>query len=574
MSVRANVTKFNIDQSLQLSADQFEIGVSGTWPFEERGSLSLLTEISSGLLDKNGDRQLVRHIKDGVVDEVELKLDSRTAGTTIRGRDAAAYAIDTTLYIQFGGAAIVEPATGLLAPLPGVTTVLHLPGTWTASAIARYLATRVGLEMAWQAPDYRFRESFSVSGTVLAAIQDLVAPFSQFEPSKVDVWTEGKTLMVRSRPGLAESPEPGAPAVSVRSFEIRDLKARGVQFRSSVLSGIRVLRLTGAGQGAGGPCESITEDEVETLLFDATGDHVTTRVVERTTRRHPDEAILKVVKTTEKADPDSVFGSLRLTQLEKTTCDHDRLFFDEDCNLLNTPREHRQLIEIEAIDPDSTISSLQPVEEHHVTFQYDGEGFRTTQATDKFTWNKDEKHFDPLSSEVIRLVPKGILEYEQITDNFVPGESGWTLQSSRKSPAGGHLPGGPGRSLPNNVSSKNPFHIEMIIDSDLGTKDFQYSNPNLDLGQLNTIRNQAVAASTARELEVTFTASGIPWLHKGQRIRIIGIQNPAGDVVLDTPLDTFLVMENRIDLEETRDGPLYTSQVRAVNWTHQTDEDS
>ena len=569
MPLRSDVTQLTVDQSIQLCADQFEVGIAGTWPFEQRASLDAAT-VWTGLLDEEGDPQYVKHIADGVIDEIDLQASSRQMVSVIRGRDASAVAIDTTFYIEYGGPPDTSTPTseGALAPIPGVTTVLRLPGKWFASAIARDLTQRIGLDLSWHVPDYELKVPFSVSGPVINALQELAAPFSQFEPSRVDVWVEGKTLIMRSRAGLIDSPAEGA--TPVQTFTIQSLMSQSLHLRHSTLPQTRVLRLTGAGQG-GGICQSISEDSIETLFFDSTGSFITTRIVERTTRRDPDGAILKVVKETYTQTPGAegqeALQTLRLSGLYKMIANWDTLFFDEDCNLLNTPREHGQKITIEAIDPDETISSLQPVEEHTVTFSYDENGFRTGQVTEKFVWNKEESRFDPLAKEVTRLQPKGILEYEQITDNYTAGENDWTLASSRKSPAGGHLPAGPGRALPNNVLSRNPAFVAEIIDNVPGARDFTYSNPNLTESQLAIIRQQAVDASGALELEVTFRASGIPWLRKGQRIRIKGLRNPDNDEILEAPLDTFLVTANKITLVESRDGSSYVSQVTAVNWS-------
>ena len=571
--LRADVISFSVEQSVQLAADQYEVRLSTSQPFTGRAGVTL-ADLRSGLRGPGGGFNLVSHITDGVIDEYDMAVDPSGMTATVRGRDAMAAALDTALYISYGGVPPdpdAPPLPSPLAEIPGVTTVLTLPGTWRASAICRDLAQRVGLDCAYLAPDYTFKEPFDVSGSVLSAVQSVVAPFCHFEPFRVDIWVDGKTLMIRSRPGMATVPVPGSPVTTLaNSIAAADLRASSLTFRAHDLDHTRIMRLIGAGKPfPGTPCSSIEETETEVLLFDKTGENVITRITERTTTRKPDNAVLKVVKETHSTLPatDESASITRLAAREVMFNEHDQLFFDEACNLLNSPKLHRTVVEVEAWQEDSenqvSGGSLQPSEEHQITYQYDINGHLTAQVTDKSTYDQEAKKFVQVEREVRRYPETGILTYAEVVDSYTAGESGWLHKSRSTNPAGGHRPGGAGRSLPSNLNDKNPHFIAEIVDNVPGAKDFSFTDRNFTAVELEIVAGQCRASSGAEEVEVTFTAANIPWLRRGQVLTITGLVDENSASVV---LPRFMVFDNKIEFVESR-SPQYISQVRAIGWT-------
>src|SRR6266849_4298013 len=184
-----------IDQTIHHTADQWELAMNNEEPFFERSKAGTV-DLSIGLIDALGNSQLVKHVKEGRIDEWELEFSPNQTIGRLRGRDAMAFALDTTLFITYLSGGVQIPPTPPqdlpigLRPIPGVTTRINLPGNWHASTICEDLAKRVGLECSYQAPDYRLRTDVTVSGPAGAAIQQLIAPFSSFAPYKVDVSVE------------------------------------------------------------------------------------------------------------------------------------------------------------------------------------------------------------------------------------------------------------------------------------------------------------------------------------------------------------------------------------------------
>ena len=585
MPSRTDVVRFSIDQSLSLGADQFEITLISSQPFVQRAQINLAT-IKSGLVDALGASKLVEHITAGVVDEIDLQVSPSSMETTVRGRDAAALLLDTSINITYGGpiktAADVAAQAALfaetsLADVPGITSSIEMPGVWTASGIVRNLATRVGLDVAYLCPDYTLREPFSVSGSILAAIQTLVAPFSQFEPSRVDVWVDGRTLMVRSRPGVgggagtAGTPVPGA----FNTFEARDGRITNLSFRHMTMGMTRVMRLTGRPDlSQRTACDFIVEETTENRGYDVRGE-VTSKVVTTTTTKKPLGHVLKVYEEIygTKTFDNVPLPGLTLLAVVKTTGTYDRPFYDENCNLLNSPKKRSEFVETDAYDlgdPDGTPSipaGLKPFQQKRVSFDYDesdGPGQPGTllqQVTETVQYNKDERTFEPLERATMNLVPTGILEYTAVTKKF---NADGTMISQTSSPAGGHRPGGGGRRPSSNVAdADNPFVIVELVDDDLHASDFQYDNKNLEDSHLRIIAQHCRDASGAEEIEVSFVAANIPWLRRGQMIQITNLDDENGD---DIPLAPMLVLEHRLEYDGSQN-PKYTSTVRAVSWT-------
>lgn len=578
MPNRTDVVRFTIDQSISLVADQFEVTLSSSQPFVSRATINLAT-IKSGLVDALGASKLIEHITAGVIDEVELAGGPSHMEATVRGRDASAHLLDTIIRVNYGGPikdpADIDALPPSLVAIEGVTTAIEQPGVWLASAVVRDLARRVGLDAVYMAPDYKLRDVITNDGPIIGAIQNILAPFCQFEPSRVDVWVDGTTLMVRPRPGVgggagaAGTPVPGF----FNTIEARDARITNLQLRSSTLGMTRVMRLTGAPEpGEQDACDNIVETSTENIGYDAAG-AVQTRVVERTTTRVPLGHVLKIYSETYTTTPPNLAASgtysrtapgsgstTRLTKTTKQTNNWDRPFYDENCNILNSPLEHSQLIETSAWD--NTAKSLQPTEQQKVTFQYDGDDFKTMQTTDKFTYNKSKKRFDAASRTITRFMPTGILEYSAVTDVYGISAGAWSHQSRSTAPAGGHRPGGKGRKIPSNLNERPPIYIaELVVDDPLAS-DFKYANKNLEMPNLEIIAQQCRDASGAEELEISFTAANIPWLRRGQMIQITNLDDESG---ADIPLPPMLIFENKLEYDGGA-SPKYTSTVRAVAW--------
>jgi hypothetical protein len=110
-------------------------------------------------------------------------------------------------------------------------------------------------------------------------------------------------------------------------------------------------------------------------------------------------------------------------------------------------------------------------------------------------------------------------------------------------------------------ANEEPVVYAAVISSALGAKDVTISNPNLLLPELNTIAGQATRASGATEVEVSFTAAGMPWIHRGQTLTLTGLDDDLG---YEIPLQPFLVTEAKLEYRESVDNPTYLTHVRGV----------
>ena len=89
--------ELNVDQTTQLVSDQWEVALNGSGAFVGRASLGLAT-IQTGLLDPYLAEDLVTNMAAGIVDEVELHVVDDKQTSVVRGRNQAAYAVDSSVF--------------------------------------------------------------------------------------------------------------------------------------------------------------------------------------------------------------------------------------------------------------------------------------------------------------------------------------------------------------------------------------------------------------------------------------------------------------------------------------------
>jgi hypothetical protein len=571
------VTAFNIDQSTQHVCDQFEISVADSEPFRTQARGDLI-QLRQGLLDAGGDPSLMQHITEGIIDEFELHVDPDKVTGVVRGRDAGGLAVDTSLYITYGivgrtppaanpaalfpGNSVLRSVFPPMAGTPGVVTPLVLIGQWTARSICHDLVRRIGMNLVYEAPDYLLREEFVVSSPVISAIQTLVSPFSQFEPSKVDVFAEGKTLVVRSRR------VPVSPAPLANVFSVHDARITKLMVRTRFLDYVRVVRLFGIGFGGRlmnrlGVFEQVSEED-ETFVDETTLEGgVTTRVVEVRTTRRPDGAVVRSMKETYVGDV--------LTELAEMHADWEAYQFDGNGAITNSPQMKSRTTTTRKLDAasDGLVDATRVTE----GFTNDEVGFLNGQSTLEETFDSDQGIYVGSKLETKSYRTNGTKQYETVTTTFTPtGEGGFTPGSTNKTQGSGFRPGGPGRSpavrpggsAPSTPAPLEQLVVEVVDATQPGAKDITVQDANLTVRELRVILAQARFASGATEYEINFTASGIPWVRRGQSIRITGLL--AEDGVTPIVLDDALVFEVHTEYREDSEQPTYLTGVKAVYW--------
>lgn len=570
--------ELNYDQTVALVADQFEVAMNDSYAFLNRLGFATL---STGLLDPYLVPDYVNHITGGVVDEIELHILPQKLTSVLRGRDKAAYAADSTVYLTYS----VDPAQPVvpqvppavpgfptLPVIPGVTVPLVLHGFRTASAIAKDLAARVGLGLIWNTYDYILREDVTVSGPVLAAIQSLCEPFSHFERSKVDIWAEGGTLIIRNRNATG-----GGISMDAHDSRITDLV-----LKAKFTGYVRVLRILGSATGTHGPDFAVdpgfrvdeTTEEMGSAgpsSFQSSASVTTydTKIVTRSRIRILDNAQMDQTVSTFKdvIDAQGVLHRAALVSLKETISDWDDLALIFPNTIVNRPKENSRTITESGFDPQAP-GALAPLNRTTITHNYSLDGYLTAQNTTKEVWDATPTPRGPQgwvldSSETKQYQKNGAGQYQITTTQY--GSDG-TPGDVRRTMANGTPPGGPGRGLSGSAGGTNEQQITFatLISTQPGAKDITINNKSLLAQHMTIIAQQARAQSGSTEVEISFTAAGMPWLRRGQYITLTGLFAEDGTTPIVLP--AALVTEARIEYRESSESPTYLTYCKAVFW--------
>jgi hypothetical protein len=554
------VRALSVDQSTQLTADQWTLELNNTDAWRARSDAQHV-DISTGLINHLDQPELVKHIKDGVVDEWELVFGPAQTVARMRGRDAAAALLDQTIFVTYVTGGVPVPVTNddVLPPslkkIPGVTERIFLSGLWRASTVAQDLATRVGLTCSWQAPDYVLREDVEVSGPVVGTIYQLVEPFSHFEPFKVDVWVEGKTLMVRQRQGLVEAPGPLGPTPGVlNTITSHDLRGQQLLVRATYLDKTRVIRMTGA---ATGDCSALNATEPFSEQYTITEGGRELRITISGTKRVIDGAEMN--SQTETYD----LTNSKFVSRKTTTNQQEAYEFDTNCRITNSPKDRGSQTLVESLDEEDGV--IRQSGRITVAKVYDTLGFLVSETTTEEAIV--DGAFQVSTKEVKRLFESGLKVYTQETTRYTADEEGTlAFDSAQSGTGGGHRPGGPGRAPRDTAGLAIPkAFIAEVIDNEPGAKDFSMQNASMTQDNLNQIRDQARASSGASEYNVEFTAVNIPWLKKGQMLEITGLMYEDG--VTPVSLPVMLVYEAHVEYVEDPGNPHSTINVKGIFWS-------
>lgn len=578
----------NFDQSVQFASDQFEIAMNDSLAYLSRVEFAAL---AAGLLDPYLDPVLVDLIagdQTGVIDELELHVFPNKNVSVLRGRDAASYAADSTVNVVYRVATgtlpvptvSAIPGYPLIPVIPGVTVPLVLTSAWRASDIARDLCRRVGLTCIWQTYDYFMREDTTVNGPVLSTIQSLVEAFSHFEPSKVDIWAEGRNLIIRSRGALGGgslTPH-GNFAGPGFTLDAHDSRITDLVLRAKLNGFIRILRLTGSKTGSNlfVAQDPGTEDISTTneTLHPVTGEVTLRTITTRTTRKLDNACLNETVETYRDALVQiGTAGQFELLKMHlvsraSTVSDWDDLALAYPNVILNKPKENSRVTIEEVIDPQSSGGTLAPQKRTSIMNSYDLEGYIRMQDTRKEIWDLLPggtglgKTWVLSKSETKKYDRNGAGQYQITTTQY--GADG-VAGDSHRTVANGAPPGGPGRSVPTNASTSGlAITYGILISQEPGAKDITINAPDLLLPELLIIANQAKASSGNVEVSITFCAAAMPWIRRGQYITITGLF--AEDGTTPIPISTALVTDARVEYREDSESPEYKTYVTAVFW--------
>ena len=573
----AGAVGFTVDQTIQMASDQFEIQLATSEAYLRRRNPDTLVRLASGLRLPGGG-EIVDHIVGGRVDDWELHVVQNQLNGLVRGRDAMALPISIPLFVTYvAGFDVRSPAViareretmpAALLPIPTVPEPERLVGTWRASTIVADLARRLNLALSWEAPDYELLDNVEVAGPPLQTMWDLVAPFSQFEPSKVDIDVDGATLVVRSRPGV--DAEISAPEAN--TFSVRDARIADFLIRSKQLDHIRTVRVIGGVSNCvnGDIRETVDVSETSTSItiggpFASPQKIVTKRVVTTVRTRYPGPFVLSEKKETYMVEP--FHWDLILVTREETFNTFDDAIVNANCRILNNPLQRKSVstkTEFLLIETGTT-RSIGEQETVRKTTHWDYEEDGTLKLQETVEETRRGTAWLPTGQEIrtYRVVAPG--QYQEVVERFTRNadNSAWLSVSRQQSPASGHRPGGPGLGGPQNLVVQQHFFKAGVIDLVVGARDFSFSNDNLRQDSVDLIYDQAVAASGAWEHEINMIMVNVPWLREGQMIYITGLTAEDGSAI---PLRPALLTEVNTAHTESQN-PTSISQVKAVWWS-------
>lgn len=581
MAAIAGALRNQIQATLELAADGFETEVPASSHFTAAAETDRVTVVA-GFADAGGVVASVRQLKDGVVDAYELIVRPEQLLTRLVGRDPVALLLDRTVRKRF----VRFPERPVLDEVPeadlGIETLVADAGTgrWTASEIARNLVEGVGLTLQWEVRDWEPLEDFDAVGRPIDLLRQLVAPWDQVEPFKVDLFVQNDTVIARQR-RLAPEPD--------YRYAVFDARIENLVVRKSRPGRYGLVRLEGeADLGQTGEFTETTQSET----LDAAG-NVWVRIVETTTFRLPDRIVLKTVRqvygrsvvgvTRVEIGGSTTFTvvyGLRLISERTITYEWDSSLLDRG-QIVNLPRLRRvrntgtqlksffwfftsDVTTLQALDQIATEAPLSGPED--TDFTYDAEGFLKEQLrTARHTLNGL-----PTEQEIISYQRIGPAQYLESVMLYRGQAGKLTLVSHRTRLQGGYPPGGPvggavSGPTPASIQEPKAVSVQQTISTDPTAQDVIFTNRSLTKADLDFILSLYQQASGLWQYELTFDAVTMPWLTKGTVIELTGLL--AEDGVTPIVLKPALVVDHRLLHDETSRTPSMRSRVRAVYWS-------
>lgn len=561
--------KFSINSTLEYSADHFALAFTGSEPFRTKTKTDTVS-ITIGLL--SGTTPLTITFLDAApVDEFEIVVTPRGITGTKHGRDQAANALDGKFqyrYYRYPRTAPpdVQQFDSFGQPIPIIPFTV---GQFYAQQIARAAAAAVGLTLSWGVPDYILQNDFFASGRVIDTINKLVRPFTLVAPFQADVYVIGSTLYVTPRRG----PNPAADYTIAMSAMKRDTATFRV--RKTQKYGLVTLR----GQAASLPTHLVGVQEVPTEFeesssstdetFDATGTLIS-RIITTTTYQQPSGNLLREEKQTYTISPSELGIGLSLSALETTDNFWDTVGIDR-ANPVAQKKLLSQTHVIQGYDQD--INGWLVTQVDYTGYSYDDNAFQTSESTltKKFDRDTNQLETSQLVTKTMRDIGTLLVEYQ--TSSYVVDQSqgfdSYTLQNRHTQQQGGVRPGGPGRAQPllasNAGQSGRSIEVSKLIDTGPYAFDVNEDAGDLTRDQMLAILAQYTAANYIWEYEALFEGVNMPWIQRGQYLKITDIESEIVGTNIELP--TMLVLEANASYDESIQGAKSTVQIRCIGWS-------
>ena len=550
--------RFDIDSTMDIPADGFRTTIDNSDLFLAAAEDDRIV-LSAGFRDPAAPLdppQTIRSI-DGVVDEWEIEVTPDGIIGSARGRDRVADLLDR----QFNKIFLIEQPD----EDPGVEFAV---GSFLASQIIREVAASAGLDLAYQCRDYELLEDFQASGRAFDIIRRLTEPWSQVPRFRVDIFVQGNVLFCRQR---VDNPVPDFTftVTDARIGRLTIRKRQQPRFATVTLSGKLAPRNLQETQGPGGAIiiRSGVVEEVELHeTFDAAG-KPRERVIVNKLIRMPDRIDLAYLKQTF----DVTTATSKLIAEERVVKEYEDSRYIR-AGPTNQPKLLRECRDRFGIDPDDPTKTFQQLEQIDKLWGYDEFGFQNIETEKTSTLDLDSGVFGE-TKRIIRTQREiEHLKTEVVQEIYDVDESGeLTLRQIDTTIQAGLRPHGtrPPRSISSGGLSTDRTPQEQIqlvetISTDPKAIDARFSNRHMDEADLEFIMDQFRRASGDFEYEILVDFMHMPFLRKGSILSLTDLV--AEDGFTPIPLDPALVIEHRLEFDESSEAARMVSSIRAVFW--------
>jgi hypothetical protein len=544
-------SRFSVNSVLESVPDTFDA------EFPDNGVFAAATEaerwtLTAGYLDALSAEQVIAQLRDGVVDVWGLRVLPNELRSTIRGRDAAAHLLDRQIRRRF-----------LRAPRPAVLEQIDVAdqeeieeseGQFLASHIATTIADDLGFSMQWQVEDYTLQEDFEAIGTAIDILRQLAAPWSQTEPGRVDIWSDGEVIFIRQRP---------ATLVAEATYTVDNDKIRSVEVEKRILPRVKRLVLRGQRLPQGGEggvfVGGFTKEFVTDEFVAPAGGQNGSRVVTVEQRRMPDDLLLE--QFVRRWQIDAATGTTRVTSEETLFQEWEDSIYDRGVPV-NQPQLQNTIKE--TISSTAT-SDGELVFSHReeCAYSYDSDRFLSAKLTRRFRPDSDgvpqeyERETEKNSDE------SPLSTVQTITVEGKDDEDRWFVKRSFTGRGSGFRVGGVRPPLSGTKAELTPVTlIEDDMSADPRALTVELDLRHFTLTQLQAVRDRIQAANDLTEHEVTFITS-LPQIHKGQVIALTGVKNAAGASITFQPM---LVTGASVRYDESREAARLVTTITAKYW--------
>lgn len=551
--------------------------------------------LAVGYLDKDTlQPRQVGWIKRGRVQEYRIEFTTDADGNTLDVTSLQGFDGITALLRQRIAQRFLHfPKKEVLASTPEAVTIPEVVGQFAARDVAAQILALVQGEtfsLSWGCRDYQLLADFSAIGRPIDKIAELVEPWSLVEPFSVDIYIEGKTVIVQAR---KDNPEPDY------TFDLKEARLDRLSIRKRQLPLFGTVTLYGRLKAStlvddpdqpgsdldGGAQFSVglsPTEQTETTTSEINADPSDpqakpkdfARIIVDSTYRMPDKILLRQRKRTYAGIPSLLVSD------ENIYNDWESSQYDES-GPTNNPVNRGQKVIVEGYPNGDPRRQWRELRTETTQYNYDSLKFITSQITLKSLLNLRSGVIEPNEQVIKTYTDAGSLQAEEVTTVLRrrkrnTSSSIWYVAQRDTKPAGGYRMGGPGKGIfianqaldpndpnaPANDGRSQNIILSETIDTDPEAEFVEYRNENLSEADLEFIMDQFRRASGLWAYEVEFTCPIMAWIKRGALVMFENVVTSKGEAI---PMRPALVIDVNLDNEE--DTPSGTATITAMFWS-------